>query len=108
MLMVFIEKIYIMFKKKPYIIAEIGSNHNGSFHKAKEIIDLAKKAGCSAVKFQSFQNDLFCEEFYEKNKEISEQINKYSLTLPEFKTLRKYAKSKKNRFWYNYFFKKMN
>ncbi len=84
-----------MFKKKPYIIAEIGSNHNGSIRKAKEIIDLAKKAGCNAVKFQSFQNDLFCEEFYEKNKDVREQINKYSLTLPEFKTLRKYAKSKK-------------
>ena len=50
-----------MIKKTPYVIAEIGSNHNGSITKAKKIIKLAKKANCDAVKFQSFQYDLFCE-----------------------------------------------
>jgi len=35
-----------------YIIGEIGLNHNGSVDIAKQLIDLAKMAGCDAVKFQ--------------------------------------------------------
>ena len=38
--------------KKNYIIAEIGINHNGELSTAKKLIDLAKKSGCDAVKFQ--------------------------------------------------------
>jgi len=38
--------------KKTYIIAEIGINHNGSLEIAKNLIDIAKVAGCDAVKFQ--------------------------------------------------------
>ena len=30
-------------KNKPYLIAEIGINHNGSIQNAKKLIDLAKK-----------------------------------------------------------------
>ena len=36
----------------PYIIAEIGQNHNGDIKTAKKLIDLAKHAGAHAVKFQ--------------------------------------------------------
>jgi N-acetylneuraminate synthase len=36
----------------PFIIAEIGINHNGSVQIAKELIDMAKECGCNAVKFQ--------------------------------------------------------
>lgn len=35
-----------------FIIAEIGINHNGDINIAKELIKLAKDAGCDAVKFQ--------------------------------------------------------
>ena len=35
-----------------FIIAEIGINHNGSLDIAKKLIDIAKNAGCNAVKFQ--------------------------------------------------------
>ncbi len=35
-----------------YIIAEAGLNHNGDMRLAKEMIDVAKKAGADAVKFQ--------------------------------------------------------
>lgn len=35
-----------------YVIAEIGINHNGSLDIAKELIAVAKRAGCDAVKFQ--------------------------------------------------------
>lgn len=38
-----------------YIIAEIGSNHDGSLDKAKRLIEAAKTAGANAAKFQSFQ-----------------------------------------------------
>ena len=37
---------------KTYIIAEIGINHNGDLNIAKQLIDLAIKCGCDAVKFQ--------------------------------------------------------
>lgn len=35
-----------------YIVAEIGINHNGDVELAKDLIDIAVKAGCNAVKFQ--------------------------------------------------------
>ena len=35
-----------------FIIAEIGINHNGSLKIAKNLIQMAKSAGCDAVKFQ--------------------------------------------------------
>ena len=38
--------------KKPFFIAEIGINHNGSIKLAKNLIDLAKNSGFDAVKFQ--------------------------------------------------------
>ena len=38
--------------KKPFLIAEIGINHNGSVKIAKKLIDAAKKANFDAVKFQ--------------------------------------------------------
>jgi len=34
------------------IIGEIGINHNGALHTAKQIIDIAADAGCDIVKFQ--------------------------------------------------------
>ena len=35
-----------------FVIAEVGTNHMGSIKNAKQIIDIAKDAGCDAVKFQ--------------------------------------------------------
>jgi len=36
----------------PFIVAEIGINHNGDLNLAKKLIDMAVFAGCDAVKFQ--------------------------------------------------------
>ena len=41
--------------KKPFIIAEIGINHEGNFNIAKKLIFEAKKAGADGVKFQIFK-----------------------------------------------------
>ena len=35
-----------------FITAEIGINHNGDVEIGKKLIDIAKEAGCDAVKFQ--------------------------------------------------------
>jgi len=40
------------------IIAEIGINHNGDIEIAKKLIDVAKKCGCDAVKFQKRSIDI--------------------------------------------------
>ncbi len=37
----------------PLVIAEIGINHEGSFVKAKQMVDDAYKVGCECVKFQT-------------------------------------------------------
>ncbi len=56
----------IIDNKNPFIIAEIGHNHQGSTKKAKELILAAKKAGASAVKFQKRNNKtLFTKKFYD-------------------------------------------
>lgn len=41
-----------------FCIAEIGINHNGEMSIAKELINVAKEAGCDAVKFQKRTIDL--------------------------------------------------
>ena len=43
---------------KIFIIAEIGINHNGDLNICKKLIDVAKNAGCDAVKFQKRDIDI--------------------------------------------------
>jgi N-acetylneuraminate synthase len=38
--------------KRPYVICEIGINHNGDLDIARQLINMAVKYGCDAVKFQ--------------------------------------------------------
>lgn len=53
-----------------YIIAEIGSNHHGDVALAKRMIDVAKRCGADAVKFQSWRStSLVAEGGYDRNTE---------------------------------------
>jgi sialic acid synthase SpsE len=40
---------------RPYVIAEIGVNHEGNLDTAKRLIELAKEGGADAAKFQSYK-----------------------------------------------------
>lgn len=84
---------------KSIVIAEIGPNHNGSLSEAKKLIDFAKKAGCSAVKFQYHLADH--ELSTNKSKipwtghnryEFIKEVQEFKLS--DHKKLRDYTKSK--------------
>jgi len=70
---------------KPYIIAELGANHNGDMELAKRMIDAAKEAGCSCVKFQSWTKDtVFSKKVYEDNYFLNDDYrNRNDYTLEE-------------------------
>lgn len=43
--------------KRPYVVAEMSANHNGSLEAALRIICEAKKAGADAIKIQTYRSD---------------------------------------------------
>lgn len=76
--------------EKPYIIAEIGANHNGSMELAKKLIKLAKESGADSAKFQSWsKKNLFSKELYEKNPDLEQQLDEWSLNYNQFVELKK-------------------
>jgi sialic acid synthase SpsE len=53
---------------RPYVIAELGSNHNGNMDLARKLIQSAKDAGADCVKFQSWSKEsIFSKQKYEEN-----------------------------------------
>ena len=55
---------------KPYLIAEIGINHNGDLDIAKKLIDNAVKAKFDAVKFQKRDlNIVYTKNFLDSQRE---------------------------------------
>lgn len=54
----FINKIKKRNLFNPYVIAEVGVNHEGSLQKAKDMIDQAKEGGADCVKFQTYKANL--------------------------------------------------
>ena len=53
---------------RPYVIAELGANHNGDMDLAKKMIDTAKECGADAIKLQSFQTrSIFSKKVFEDN-----------------------------------------
>jgi len=60
--------------RPPYIVAEVGSNHNGDMNLCRRMIDAAAAAGAHAVKFQSWTDtSLIAEEEYARNTEYSDK-----------------------------------
>ena len=55
-------------KYPPFLIAEAGINHKGNLKRALKMIEVAKKAGVDAVKFQTFKAD----EFISNKKKITD------------------------------------
>ena len=84
-------KIDSLFNKKntPYIIAEIGINHDGDFNKAKKLIRLAKINGAHAVKFQLFK----AKDLYLNSNKIFKVVKKLELSFKNIEKLRKYSKT---------------
>lgn len=70
---------------KPYMIAELGSNHNGDMELAKKLIDEAKRCGADCVKFQSWSKDtVFSEKVYQDNYFLADDYrNRTDYTLKE-------------------------
>ena len=70
---------------EPYIIAELGANHNGNMKLAKKMIIEAKESGADCVKFQSWsKNSVFARKKYEDNYFIADDYrNRTDFTLEE-------------------------
>ncbi len=90
--------------EKPYIIAELGSNHNGDMELAKKLIDAAKEAGADCVKFQSWSKDtIFSRKTYEDNIFLTDDyrdrndytletiVDEYSISSQELLDMKIYA-----------------
>ena len=77
------------------IIAEIGNNHEGSFQNAIKLIDKASEAKVDAVKFQTFDTNLYISE---SNKERFEKLKGFELSKEEFEKLSLYSKEKGLKF----------
>ena len=76
---------------RPYIIAEIGVNHEGSLDLAKRLIELAKEGGADGAKFQSYKADTLASKnspaYWDTSKESTrsqhELFQKYDSFEPE-------------------------
>ena len=77
---------------RPYIIAEIGANHNGDMNLARKLITEAKNCGADCVKFQSWtKNSLWSKTFYENNADLEKDIVQYQLSVEDHLTLKEYC-----------------
>jgi sialic acid synthase SpsE len=92
---------------RPYFIAEIGVNHEGSMLRAKKLIDHAKEGGADAVKFQTYKAEKIAireSPYYwdikkEKTKTQFDLFSKYDkFDYKHYKSLSLYCKKKKIEF----------
>ena len=85
-----------------FITAEIGINHNGDISIAKKLIEIAKNAGCDAVKFQKRDVEkVYSKEILNQPRESPwgttqrDQKLGLELSLKEYSTIDKYCKKKR-------------
>ena len=83
-------------KKKVFLIAEAGNNHEGDFKVAKKLISEAKKSGADAVKFQTFVPELFVST---QEKKRFNKLKKFRLSFEEFKNYQNTPDQKKLYFF---------
>lgn len=85
--------------EKVLVIAEAGSNHNGSLDKAKELIDIAVESGADAVKFQTFRADRLYvtetgeEEYFDNGQSIYETMQSMEMPYEWIPKLRSYCQN---------------
>lgn len=89
-----------------FISAEIGINHNGDINIAKKLIDIAKQAGCDAVKFQKRTIEkVYSKEILDSSRDspwgttTREQKLGLEFEKNEYDIIDKYCKEN-NIFWY--------
>ncbi|RLB70625.1 MAG: polysaccharide biosynthesis protein [Deltaproteobacteria bacterium] len=69
---------------EPYVIAEIGANHNGDMDLARDLMRAAHECGADAVKFQSWTPDsLVSNGEYERNQQYTDSPHKHFGSLRE-------------------------
>ena len=85
---------------KAFIAAEIGSNWEGSYTKAKKIIQECKKAGADAVKFQMWK----AKELYNKSHPNWNKIKKAELSFQTAKKLKEFSDKQKIEFFCSAFY----
>ena len=85
-----------------FITAEIGINHNGDLDIAKKLIDVAKNAGCDAVKFQKRTVDkVYTKEVLDSPRDspwgttTRQQKEGFEVGQEEYSIIDKYCKEKK-------------
>jgi len=82
---------------KPFVIAEIGINHEGNFKKAIKMVDDAYKSGAECVKFQChiIEDEMIKNDVIPGNAKepIWNIIKRCSLTIEEDMKLKKYVES---------------
>ena len=71
---------------KPFIVAEIGNNHEGSFKNAIRLIESAKESGADAVKFQIYDPLKYSSP---KDKKRIIQLKKFALNKKDIINLKK-------------------
>lgn len=76
----------------PYVIAELGANHNGDMNLAEKLIRAAKEAGADCVKLQSWSKEsLFSKGIYAGNEGLEKDIDKYATTEEQMLIMKKIA-----------------
>jgi len=85
---------------KVFVVAEIGSNWEGSYTKAKKIIQECKKAGVDAVKFQMWK----AEELYNKSHPNWNEIKRSELSFQMAKKLKEFSDKQKIEFFCSAFY----
>jgi N-acetylneuraminate synthase len=83
-----------------FVIAEAGSNHNGKFDLATDLIDVAVEAGADAVKFQTFRaEDMYVEdsgevEYLDDDRSIYEIIESMEMPYEWIPRLHEYCRER--------------